>query len=192
MFTGLIRHSSTLVSCKKQRDGSYELVVSSSYKKGKRGDSIAVNGCCLTVLKASNGSYSFEMVPETMLRTTFVDAKKGQSLNIEPALKVGERLDGHFVSGHVDTTGQVTKIEPSYMHFSLPVEIAKFVAHKGSITINGVSLTVASLSKKIFSVALITETKEKTNLGKLSVGDSVHIEVDLLARYIDRLITKNI
>ncbi|MCC7485791.1 MAG: riboflavin synthase [Burkholderiales bacterium] len=154
-----------------------------------RGDSIAVNGVCLTVVALAGNTFEADVSPET-LRTTAGYAAADR-VNLEKALRLADRLGGHFVSGHVDGVGTVTGVESAGVNrvlaFALPPELARYVARKGSITVNGVSLTVNTVSGAGFAVNLIPHTLAATNLGWLAPGDRVNLEVDLLARYLERL-----
>ena len=154
----------------------------------RRGDSVAINGVCLTAIKISNGSADFEMVGETMRRTNLGSLKAGDRVNIERSLKVGDRLEGHFVLGHVDGSGKILKIDrqPNQVQIwiELPKDLAAYVARKGSITVDGISLTVVDKTRNRFSVSIIPHTMKVTNLGLRNAGDKVNIETDVLAKYV--------
>ncbi len=188
VFTGIIRHKGQVVALTKKPSGSYELTISTNYKSGRLGDSIAIQGTCLTITEAKNSTYSFQVIPESISRTALSQLTKGSEVNIEPALKLSDRLDGHFVLGHVDGTAKVLKITSTDLTFSLPKDLSRFIAPKGSITINGVSLTVTTVTKTSFSIAIIDTTKAETSLGKVKKNMLVNIEVDVIARYLNRLI----
>jgi riboflavin synthase len=155
------------------------------------GDSIAVNGCCLTVVGLEPGAFRVDVSQETLERTTGFEA--GASANLEKSLRVSDRLGGHLVSGHVDGRGEVTRRdqvgESWLLEVRVPIDLAKYVARKGSITLNGVSLTVNRVEADRFEVNLIPHTLEVTNLRALRPGAQVNVEVDLIARYLERLLT---
>jgi riboflavin synthase len=153
------------------------------------GDSIAVNGVCLTVTALLQDSFAVDVSPETISCT--VGFEPGAAVNLEKAMRLSDRLGGHLVSGHVDGTGVVTKFEPigdnRLLAVSVPGELGRYVAQKGSITVNGVSLTVNAIEDDVFRVNLIPHTLGATNLGVLAPGARVNLEVDLVARYLERL-----
>jgi riboflavin synthase len=155
-------------------------------------DSISVNGCCLTVVEVAHGTMAFQAGPETLARTDLGDLKSGSPVNLERALRVGDRLGGHFVSGHVDGLGTLLERhdhgEWSSFWFGIAPEIARQMAPKGSIAVDGVSLTIVDSLPDRFSVALIPYTLAVTTLGALRVGDKVNLETDILAKYVQRLV----
>jgi len=155
------------------------------------GDSIAVNGVCLTVVEAANGRFSADVMQETLDRSGLGALRAGSVVNLERAVRVSDRLGGHLVQGHVDGTGAVLGrvSDPHWdvIRVSLPAELARYVVVKGSITVDGVSLTVTDVGAEWFSVSLIPTTLEHTTLGTCSVGDLVNLEVDVLAKYVERL-----
>ena len=152
------------------------------------GDSISNNGCCLTVVAIDHDVLSFDAVPETMARTNLGQKKVGDRLNMERSLKVGDRMGGHFVTGHIDGLATLTErtdgAQWSTFRFSLPPELTKQMASKGSVAVDGVSLTLVDVEPGIFSIALIPHTLQVTTLGDLSAGDEVNIETDVLAKYV--------
>jgi riboflavin synthase len=179
MFTGIVREVGRVV----EFDG-LRLVVDAA-TKAESGDSIAVEGVCLTVLDGSH--LAFDVVPETLSRTTLGGLRPGDRVNIEPALRVGDPLGGHNVQGHVDGIGHVRSIgEPVWI--DAPVEILRYCIEKGSITVDGVSLTIAAIDDAGFAVALIPHTLTATTLGELEPGDPVNLEADVLAKYVERLL----
>jgi riboflavin synthase len=179
MFTGIVREVGRVV----EFDGS-RLVVDAA-AKAEAGDSVAVAGVCLTVLPGSR--LAFDVVPETLSRTTLSGLKQGDRVNIEPALRVGDPLGGHNVQGHVDGIGHVRSIgEPVWI--DAPVDILRYCIEKGSITVDGVSLTIAAIDDAGFAVALIPHTLAETTLGELQPGDPVNLEADVLAKYVERLL----
>lgn len=155
-------------------------------------DSVAVNGCCLTVVAKSKTALSFQAVPETLARTNLGDLEVGSSVNLERALSVNARLGGHFVSGHIDGQATLEKIvnhsnECADYYFRIDKTLAKNMASKGSVAVDGVSLTLVRCEPELFSVALIPFTLEATTLGKKNIGDKVNIETDILSKYVQRL-----
>ena len=161
------------------------LVVESSLEPGL-GDSVAVNGVCLTVVDAANGALSFDLLNETIAR-----AKPfGADVNLEPALRAGEPLGGHYVQGHVDGVGRVRSFEGERLTVEAPEQILRYCVEKGSIALDGVSLTIAALHDDAFEVALVAHTLDVTTLGALAPGDPANLEVDVLAKYVERLVAR--
>jgi riboflavin synthase len=156
------------------------------------GASVAVNGACLTVVEVQGGCVAFEAVRETLERSSLGGLRVGSKVNLERAMRADARLDGHIVQGHVDGTGTVSETreegESVVMRVAAPPEVLRYVVEKGSITVDGVSLTVVSVGDEGFSVSLIPTTLEATTLGRRAVGDRVNIEVDILAKYVERLL----
>lgn len=154
----------------------------------KVGDSVAINGVCLTAIKISKGITDFEMIGETIRKTNLGSLQRGDRVNIERSLKVGERLEGHFVLGHVDGVGIISKIEKQsnqiQLWIKIPKELSRHIIKKGSITVDGISLTVVDIFKNQFSVSLIPHTVKITNLSYKKTGDKVNIETDILGKYI--------
>ena len=158
----------------------------------KVADSIAVNGCCLTVVETKKDTMSFQAGPETLARTNLGELVSGSPVNLERALALGDRLGGHFVSGHIDGQAVLSKIDDhgdwADYYFTVPKELAAQMASKGSVAVDGVSLTLVRCDKDLFSVALIPYTLKVTTLGSRKVGDKVNIETDILAKYVQRLL----
>jgi riboflavin synthase len=156
------------------------------------GDSIAVNGVCLTVVDSADGTFSADVMRETLSRSSLGALVVGSPVNLERAVRVQDRLGGHLVQGHVDGTGQILAIEPAehwtVVTVSLPAELARYVVEKGSITVDGVSLTVSAVGHTEFQVSLIPTTLERTTLGRKSVADAVNLEVDITAKYVEKLL----
>lgn len=182
MFTGIVSERARVASF----DGG-RLVVETAIT-AEVGDSVAVNGVCLTVTEAQDGQLGFDVMVETLRR-----AKPfGPEVNLEGALRAGEPLGGHYVQGHVDATGTVRSIEAEgegkLVWFDAPEEVLRYLVEKGSITVDGVSLTVAALDERAFAVALVQHTLEVTTLGSLEPGDAVNLEADVLAKYVERLL----
>lgn len=207
MFTGIIEHLALVEEIKKNpadKDNSKEnlkryhteIVINLDKFKGlKIGDSIAINGVCLTIAKINKGKVSFQAIDETIKKTGLSSLKKGEKVNIERSLKVDGRLEGHFVLGHVDTIGIIKKIEKKNKESKLTLEIkdkqlVQLVVQKGSIAIDGISLTVVKVLKNIIEIAIIPHTLENTTIGLKKPGDLVNIEVDVLARYISKIYQK--
>lgn len=197
MFTGIIKAMGT-VAAMERRGGDVRLSVHSAampFSSYAIGESIAVNGVCLTAVALEDDSFSTDVSTETLDVTGLGDLNVGDAVNLEPALALGERLGGHLVSGHVDCMGSVvTRNEDARsvrIGIELPNEYARYVAKKGSVTVDGVSLTVNVVSRNHFSVNIIPHTAEATIIGSYTVGTRVNIEVDLLARYIERLLAKD-
>lgn len=189
MFTGIIKEVGMLMRKLEKSDGNFELEIESKTIKPTLGCSIAVNGICLTVSKITSVGFIADAIPETMDRTNLKYNSRGSKLNLEPSVKVGDSLDGHFVTGHVDDIGIVNRISESNSSDGITTaikinkKISPFIAEKGSITVNGVSLTVSKRNKDTFEVALIPFTYKNTNLCHLKPEDKVNIEIDILARY---------
>ena len=183
MFTGIINHLGKIE--KRTANG---LVIGAKIAKPKLGASIAVNGVCLTVVKTKNGKHSFDVGPDTWARTNLGSLRTGQAVNIEPALRHGDELGGHFVTGHVDAAAEILSLEPWGEGFwRLRVELPKvlhgLVAVKGSIAIDGISLTVTAVGRNHVEVMLVPHTLQNTNLGRRAARDKVNLEADPLARY---------
>ena len=194
MFTGLIEQVGRLEKIER-RGSSGCLVVAATFppEEIRLGDSIAVNGVCLTVTQMRSGSLSFDVSPETLERTSFRDAVVGAPVNLERALRLSDRLGGHLVTGHVDCVARIVeRREVSgniYMAFTLPADHARFLVEKGSVTIDGISLTVNAVTDAGFSVNIIPHTASQTTLSFRRTGDIVNIETDILGKYLDRLLS---
>lgn len=189
MFTGLVQNLGTLMEVQKVGK-NLELLIHSSLDPAcfEKGASIMVNGACLTVERYfPEGNFLVSAVPETLEKTTLSGLKVKQKVNLETALTLNAPLGGHLVSGHVDGVGVVLKSGADFL-IQVPLELLKFFAVKGSIVVNGVSLTIADQTKDTVRIALIPETLKETNLGLLKKGDLVNLEVDLIARYLERLL----
>ncbi len=191
MFTGLVEEVGEVREVRPGRPTWVRIGAREVANGTKVGDSIAVSGACLTVVRVFPDGFAVELAEET-LRRTAPRWKTGARVNLERALKVGDRLGGHFVSGHVDGVGRVVRFDrrpgATDLYVEVPAGLEKYVAEKGSIAIDGVSLTVVSVSGRVFSVTLIPHTLKATTLGELRVGERVNLEVDLLARYLERLL----
>ena len=191
MFTGIVEGLGTIKKFEKKtntRSAAKMKVNLGNLAKGlKAGHSVAINGVCLTVTKISKNEAEFEMIGETIRKTDLGKLESGDKVNIERSLKVGERMEGHFVLGHVDGTGKIAKIEkmPKEIKFwiELSNELTKHVVKKGSIAIDGISLTLVDVIKNKISVCIIPHTMKITNLGSKKIGDKVNIETDILGKY---------
>lgn len=193
MFTGLVEETGTLISVEQSAEGA-RLVVQAPLvaSDAKLGDSISVNGCCLTVTVHQGDTLAFDLLGETLARTNLGDLLPGTVVNLERALAAHSRLGGHFVQGHVDTTAAILAMEPvradHRLEIALPPDFARYVAFKGSIAIDGISLTVAEVQSDRFIVWLIPHTMAATNLRSRQVGQKVNLEFDLLAKYVERML----
>ncbi len=191
MFSGLVEAVAIIESLVEEPGGvRLNLVCPSGFTDVELGDSIAIQGCCLTVVEKSLRKLSFQAGRETLSRTSLGRLKTGDGVNCERSLRLGDRLGGHLVTGHVDGLGALHSrsddAQWSNMVFSAPSQLLRQMASKGSITVDGVSLTLVDVSNQVFSVALIPHTLAHTTLGRLQVGDSVNLETDLLAKYVQR------
>jgi riboflavin synthase len=196
MFTGIILAKGQVASIV-ERGGDLELGVDAAGIDTERmaiGDSISVQGACLTVTRKQGACFFADVSRETMSKTTLGKLSVGAHVNLEPSLRAGDPLGGHLVSGHVDALGTLRRMAEDArsrrMEFELPADLLRFVAPKGSICINGVSLTVNNVAGPHFDVNIIPHTFVVTTLGELRPGDEVNIEIDVVARYLDRLMTK--
>jgi riboflavin synthase len=181
MFTGIVRERARVVSFEGGR-----LVVESSLEPAV-GDSISVDGTCLTVIDAENGRLAFDVMEETTDRAKPYRAE----VNLEPAVEAGQPLGGHYVQGHVDGVGRIRSFEGERLEIEAPAGILRYCVEKGSITVDGVALTITTLTDETFEVALVQHTLEVTTLGALQPGDPVNLEVDVLAKYVERLIGRD-
>ena len=197
MFTGIVEGIANVKSITKGRKGAETTLDVGLGKLGrglKKGDSVSINGACLTVIKKSKGNAEFEMVAETIRRTNLGRVKPGDKVNIERSMKVGDRLEGHFVLGHVDGTGIVEDFRQlrseTKIWIRLDKEMTKSLVSKGSIAIDGVSLTLVDIKDDLVSVSLIPHTLASTTLGFRHKGDIVNIEIDILGKYVTRNLMK--
>ena len=194
MFTGIVEELGDIVAVQRCAESAVvtlrgPLVTSDAVP----GVSIAVNGVCLTVVAHDGATFSVDVMAETLNRSSMGSLRAGAVVNLERAMAAGSRLGGHIVQGHVDGTGQILARVPGdrweVVQFTLPLELSRYVVEKGSITIDGVSLTVSAVTDNTFSVSLIPTTLELTTLGHKTVGDLVNLEVDVIAKYVERLLT---
>ncbi|MEI7864285.1 MAG: riboflavin synthase [Chthoniobacterales bacterium] len=197
MFTGLVREVGEVVWLR-QTDQVVQLRVAAARtgERARTGESISVNGCCLTVAAQRDAQLMFDLLEESLERTNIGLLKPGDWVNLERALRVDGRLGGHFVQGHVDCTAKVLRITEQQadlrLDIAMPREFARYVAFKGSIALNGVSLTVSEVEESSFAVWIIPHTLNNTNLSRLIEGDEVNLEFDVLAKYIERLLQKDV
>lgn len=196
MFTGIVETVGTVKQIQHAPQvGTLTIAASQATGESKVGDSIAVSGVCLTMTHVADDSFTADISAETLRKTTLGDLKPGDAVNIERPLRLSDRLGGHLVLGHVDEVGIVNNWQDegasSMMRVTISPTAMRYVVYKGSICVDGVSLTIAALADDGFGVALIPHTKQVTTLGKLRVGARVNIEVDLLGRYVERLLTSD-
>jgi riboflavin synthase len=195
MFTGLVEDLGEVVALKNAPSGGVSLLVSAPRiaPQTQLGDSVAVNGCCLTVAEKPDGLLRFDLLQETLARTSLGGVQGGGSVNLERALQAGGRLGGHFVQGHVDCTTKIVSIEPKgadvRLELALPEGGGRYLVEKGSIAVDGISLTVAQVGPAGFVLWIIPHTLAHTNLGSRSVGELVNLEYDLLAKYVERMLS---
>jgi riboflavin synthase alpha subunit len=195
VFTGIIRELGRVAVAARNGDGvRLEIDAGGIAGSVQVGDSVSIAGCCLTVVAIGGERLSFDAVPETVARTTLGGLEPGDRVNVEPALRAGEPLGGHYVQGHVDGVGRVRSVEPegdgARVWVEAPAGLARYCVEKGSITVEGVSLTVAALAGDAFAVALVPHTLRDTTLSALEPGDAVNLEVDVLAKYVERLVVQ--
>ncbi|EHY87038.1 riboflavin synthase [Saccharomonospora azurea] len=189
MFTGIVEELGEVTRVE-PGDGVTRLVVRGPVVTGdaKHGDSIAVNGVCLTVVELSGDEFTVDVVPETLRRTSFDGVEPGRRVNLERAMAANGRFSGHIVQGHVDGTGTfLSRDHDGLTHFAYPPELSRYVVEKGSIAVDGISLTVAEVTRDEFAIALIPTTLAATTLGRNEPGDAVNLEVDVLAKYVEKL-----
>ncbi len=196
MFTGIIEEIGKVKSFSKTSNGATLVVSCNTVLDGTNiGDSISINGVCETVTERTNDSFTARASDETLSVTTFLNLKKDDYVNLERALTPTSRLGGHIVSGHVDCKGKLIAKEQLTdfynLTFELPETQQKYIVHKGSITVNGISLTIAKTYNNIFEVAVIPHTFENTNLKILKIGDLVNIETDILGKYVEKFLSAN-
>lgn len=193
MFTGLVEEMGVVEAIEHgERSARLTVTAPTVHQGANLGDSIAVNGCCLTVVAHAGNRLTFDAIPETLARTNLGALQPGDAVNLERPLAVGARLGGHFVQGHIDGVGQVRTVTPEenavVLEIEMPPALRRYFVEKGSVTVDGVSLTVAEVRPETFTVWTIPHTREITTLGRRSVGDRVNLECDLLGKYIERLL----
>ena len=196
MFTGLVAELGTVQRLARQ-GSSYHLTVGAKkvLTNLKIGDSVAVNGACLTVVRMDEGGFTADVMPETVRLTNLGSLQPGSKVNLERTLRLCDGLDGHIVSGHVEGLGTISEQRPEgiavVVTIATPPELLKYIIKKGSIAIDGISLTVTEVTDTSFSVSLIPHTAKETTLGFKKVGDSVNLETDILGKYVERMLTWN-
>jgi riboflavin synthase len=190
MFTGLVADSGRVSAVDRSRDGARLRIESPLAAELREGDSIAVNGACLTATAVDTGSFTAEAMNETLNRSALGELAVGDSVNLELPLRAGDPLGGHLVQGHVDDVGRVAALDDDgfarRVRVEVPEKLLRYVVEKGSIAVDGVSLTVVEVDTRSFTVSLIPETLERTNLGSAQVGRNVNLEVDVLAKYVEK------
>jgi riboflavin synthase len=195
VFTGIVRELGTVVSAE-EAGGGLALVVRApeTAARTRVGDSVAIAGCCLTATAIDDATISFHAVPETIARSTLGALARDLHVNVEPAIRAGDELGGHYVQGHVDAVGRIQSVEAEgeglRVFVEAPAEVLRYCVEKGSVTIDGVSLTVAELAEDAFAVALVPYTLAATTLSDLEPGQAVNLEADVLAKYVERLLSR--
>jgi riboflavin synthase len=195
VFTGLVREVGVVEAVEGGADGvRLRIGAPETARSADVGDSVSIAGVCLTVVAVADGAVAFDAVPETLDRSSLGRLRAGARVNIEPALRAGDQLGGHYVQGHVDGVGTVRSVEPEgdgcRIWVDTDSELLRYVVEKGSITVEGTSLTVAALDELGFAVALVPHTLAATTLGQLQPGDPVNLETDVLAKYVEKLVRR--
>lgn len=195
MFTGIVRERGLVVAREGGADGVRLVVHAPETARGTHvGDSVSIAGVCLTAVEVEGETLAFDAVPETLARSSLGRLERGANVNVEPALRAGDALGGHFVQGHVDAVGRVRAVEPEgegrKVWIEAPEEVLRYCVEKGSVTIEGVSLTIAELAEDAFAVALVPHTLAVTTLGAVVADDPVNLEADVLAKYVERLLRR--
>jgi riboflavin synthase len=195
VFTGIVRERGRVVSIASDGDGArLRIAANEAASQAAVGDSIAIAGVCLTVVSVVDGTVEFDAVAETLRRSSIGRLETGADVNVEPALRAGEPLGGHYVQGHVDGVGRVRSVEPEgdgrLVRVDAPPDVLRYCVEKGSVTVEGVSLTITDVDGDGFGVALVPHTLAVTTLGALDPGDEVNLEADVLAKYVERLVTR--
>ncbi len=195
MFSGIIERVGDVSALKPLR-GDAELTITSGFRGLMLGESIAVNGACMTVARRRGSSFTAVVSAESLRRTTLGSLRAGDPVNLERSLRVSDRLSGHFVFGHVDGTGALENVKPeggsALYRFSMPPGFSRFLVEKGSIAVDGVSLTVFDCGRRSFTVSVIPHTAGATTLGRMRPGARVNLETDMLARYVDRAVAHHL
>ena len=192
MFTGIVRERGRVASMEQEPEGlRLEIDAPETASALGIGDSVSISGACLTATAVTNGRFSVTAVAETLDRTTLGRLAPEDEVNLETATRAGDPLGGHFVQGHVDSVGRIASVDQGRVWVEAAPEILRYCVEKGSITVDGVSLTIAALRGDAFEVALIPHTLEVTTLGALEPGDEVNLEVDVLAKYVEKLIDRD-
>lgn len=188
MFTGIIEKTGAVADLRSGKKGGLQLGIRCGFSGARMGESIAVNGVCLTVMAKKAGALWFEVSAETLHRSALGDLRKGETVNLERSLRLSDRLGGHIVQGHVDATGTLLEKKPQeggkWYEFSYPASLRPYLVEKGSIAVDGVSLTIARLQADRFSIAVVPYTEAHTSFGKKPVGARVNLEADLVAKIV--------
>jgi riboflavin synthase len=194
VFTGIVRERGRVVAAEGNGHGGalrVRVAAPDTAAGAAAGDSVSVAGCCLTVVSVEGDELVFDAVSETLARSTLVELAEGTEVNLEPSLRAGQPLGGHYVQGHVDGTGRVRSFEPegdgARLLLDVPAELLRYCVEKGSLAVDGVSLTIAALDDRGVEIALVPHTLRETTLGSLRPDDGVNLEVDVLAKYVERL-----
>jgi riboflavin synthase len=194
VFTGLVKDLGRVTAIEQTGDGVTLAVRTRLSGDIALGDSVAVNGVCLTATAVENGTFEAEVMHETLRRSSLAEVAEGSDVNLELALRAADRLGGHIVQGHVDGLGSVRDVREDgfarVVTIAAPLELLRYVVEKGSIAVNGVSLTVVEVTDDAFSVSLIPETLERTTLGTAAPGAPVNLEVDVVAKYVEKLVAR--
>jgi riboflavin synthase len=193
VFTGLVQDLGRIVSADRNGDGARVTVETTLAEELSEGDSVAVNGVCLTATEIGDGSFVADVMNETLSRTSLADIEAGAGVNLELPLRPSDRLGGHVVQGHVDGLATIAEVHDDgfarRVRFDIDPQLLRYVVEKGSIALDGVSVTVIEIGDSWFTVSLIPESLERTNLGAAGPGTNVNVEVDVLAKYVERLIS---
>jgi riboflavin synthase len=193
VFTGLVQDKARVAAVERNGDG-VRLTVETQVGPIDRGDSVCVNGVCLTAVETADGRFTADVMEETLRRSSLAGLGEGDSVNVEPALQASARLGGHIVQGHVDGLGEVAEVREEgfarVIRVATQPELLRYVVEKGSIAVDGVSLTVSSVGENWFEVSLIPETLERTTLGGAAPGRAVNLEVDVVAKYVEKLVAR--
>jgi riboflavin synthase len=191
MFTGLVQGIGSVAGIERSDDGARITILTPLVAELSAGDSIAINGVCLTAVTLSDGAFTADAMNETLARSSLGGLETGAVVNLELPLRAGDRMGGHFVQGHVDGMGEVIEQGDDgfarRLRIGAPADVLRYVVGKGSIAVDGVSLTVTAVDERSFTVSLIPETLQRTNLGQLEAGSRLNLEVDVLAKYVEKL-----
>ena len=194
MFTGLVQELGTIERLERTKDGVRLTVTAALASDLREGDSIALNGVCLTATSVADGSFCADVMNATLKQTSLAGVEPGARVNLEPPLRASDRLGGHMVQGHVDGVGVLSSVTDDgfarRVTIAAPEGLLRYVVDKGSIAVDGVSLTVSELDDRSFTVSLIPETLQRTNLGGAQPGTTVNLEVDVLAKYVEKLVAR--
>ncbi len=195
MFTGIIEELGEIRALEAQAGAGARLRVAARavLTDAKLGDSIAVNGCCLTAVEIGNGEFAADLAPETLRRTNLGDLKPGSKVNLERPLRAGGRLDGHIVQGHIDGTAKLSALSALgngnwWLEVRVPQELQQYLVYKGSVAVDGISLTIASIEGSTLAVTIIPHTYTATNLAGKRIGDRLNLECDILAKYVEKML----